>query len=161
MILVTIDGVSQVLARLDALPATLRARLLDAVERLTSDAYDRVLDRLGGGVLQRKTGRLMGAVTHAVADDGTTMSGTVSVDRGAAPYAAIQEYGGETRAHAILPKTARALVFQKYGRTVFAKRVNHPGSRIPERSFLRSALAELEPQIHAALAAAASDAVSS
>jgi hypothetical protein len=39
------------------------------------------------------------------------------------------------------------LRFQLGGKVVFAKRVNHPGSRMPERSFLRSALYDMESEI--------------
>jgi hypothetical protein len=34
-----------------------------------------------------------------------------------------------TRPHVILPRRARVLVFQVAGRTVFARRVNHPGTK--------------------------------
>jgi phage gpG-like protein len=61
---------------------------------------------------------------------------------GDVPYAAIQEYGGKTAAHEILPDKARVLAFALNGRQVFARRIQHPGSQIPERSYLRSALDE-------------------
>lgn len=48
-------------------------------------------------------------------------------------YAAIHQFGGQTRAHVILPRHKKALAFG--GRVV--KRVNHPGSKIPPRPFLR------------------------
>jgi len=44
-----------------------------------------------------------------------------------AEYAPFVELG--TRPHTILPKRAQALRFEKGGRWVFAKRVNHPGSK--------------------------------
>jgi hypothetical protein len=47
--------------------------------------------------------------------------------------------------------------FNLGGRLIFAKRVQHPGSKIPERSFLRSALADFAPQALAALTAIADD----
>jgi hypothetical protein len=40
----------------------------------------------------------------------------------------------------------------------FARRVEHPGSLIPERSYLRSALADMTDEILAALANAAAEA---
>ena len=43
------------------------------------------------------------------------------------------------------------------GATRFARRVEHPGSLIPERSYLRSSLEEMRAEIVAALAAAASE----
>lgn len=47
-------------------------------------------------------------------------------------YAAIQNFGGETRPHTIEARNAKALHFGG----IFAKRVKHPGSKIPARPFL-------------------------
>ena len=63
------------------------------------------------------------------------------------PYADIQEYGGRTSPHDIVPVKAQALRFMMEGKTVFAKIVHHPGSLIPERSYLRSALSDMQNQI--------------
>ncbi len=68
-------------------------------------------------------------------------------------YAAIQEYGGKTGAHEILPVKGKVLAFLVGGAMRFARRVEHPGSVIPERSYLRSSLDEMSAEIVAALAA--------
>lgn len=47
-------------------------------------------------------------------------------------YAAIHQFGGQTKAHDILPRNKKALAF---GGGVF-KKVRHPGSKIPARPFL-------------------------
>nr|WP_275669259.1 phage virion morphogenesis protein [Pseudomethylobacillus aquaticus] len=47
-------------------------------------------------------------------------------------YAAIHQFGGQTKAHVILPKNKKALAF---GGRVVAK-VNHPGSSMPARPFM-------------------------
>jgi len=86
---------------------------------------------------------------------GTAITARIGSD---APYAAIHEYGGTTRAHLIEAKNAQSLAFLVGGKRVFAKRVFHPGSHVPERSFLRSALAEFAPEISAELAEAAGEA---
>jgi phage gpG-like protein len=63
-------------------------------------------------------------------------------------YAAIHEFGGQTAPHLIVPKKAQALAFMgKSGNQVFARQVNHPGSKMPERSFLRSALNDMSGEI--------------
>ena len=72
-------------------------------------------------------------------------------------YAAIQEYGGKTSAHEILPVKAQALAFVIGGGQLFARRVEHPGSLIPERSYLRSSLEDMQREILAALAEAATE----
>lgn len=62
----------------------------------------------------------------------TATSVTVGSDR---PYANIHQFGGRTAARTITPRTGRALKFVIGGRTIFVKRVNHPGSHIPARPF--------------------------
>jgi hypothetical protein len=89
------------------------------------------------------------AACKAAADETSVSAG---IDTAAAPYAAIQECGGTTRAHVIEAINAAALRFEIGGRTVFAKRVMHPGSVIPARSFLAAALAELAPVARGAMA---------
>ncbi len=63
------------------------------------------------------------------------------------PYAAIYEYGGQTAPHEIRPVNARALHFMAGGGDVFAMVVHHPGSKIPQRSYMRSSLAELRDKL--------------
>lgn len=59
------------------------------------------------------------------------------------PYAAIHEYGGTTRPHMIYPKSAGGmLVFEWRGEMQYRKSVSHPGSKMPERSYMRTALAD-------------------
>ncbi len=105
----------------------------------------RVQDNLGGAVLARRSGRLAAAQETRIEAGGDAVSVSVGFDPGQVPYGAIQEFGGTTRAHLIAAKNAFALAFTAGDRLVFAKRVNHPGSRIPERSFLRSALTSFSP----------------
>src|SRR5574337_208104 len=78
---------------------------------------------------------------------------------GGVKYAAIQEFGGQTAAHEILPIKARALAFMAGRGLRFARKVAHPGSIIPERSYLRSSLAEMSGEIAAALSDAAAAAL--
>lgn len=49
---------------------------------------------------------------------------------------AILHFGGKTSAHIIRPRRAKALAFNVGGNTVFAKSVNHPGSRFPARPYM-------------------------
>lgn len=62
-------------------------------------------------------------------------------------YARIQELGGTTRPHVILPKYGKYLLFWGKAGWTFAKRVNHPGSKIPARPYLRPALTLATPLI--------------
>ncbi len=53
----------------------------------------------------------------------------------------------------MLPRNGRVLSFPWRGRERFFARVLVPAARMPERSFMRSALAEMAPEIRAALLA--------
>jgi hypothetical protein len=64
---------------------------------------------------------------------------------GAVPYAAIQEFGGMTGPHEILPKAGKFLAFDVAGKTVFARKVNHPGSKIPGLHYLGGAIEQALP----------------
>ena len=73
-------------------------------------------------------------------------------------YAAIQEYGGRTAAHEIVPDKAQALAFLVGGVLRFARRVQHPGSTIPPHAYLQSSLEESSDEIVAELASVATEA---
>jgi HK97 gp10 family phage protein len=152
----TIEGLDALAARLEAMPEKLTAALGEEAARLGDELRAAVARNLTGGVLQQRSGRLAGSLDVSVEQNGAAVSATVGTDM---PYAAIHEYGGVIPAHEILPKSARALAFPWQGRERFFKRVELPPVQMPERSFLRSALAEMEPEIRAAMAAAVSRAV--
>ncbi len=66
-------------------------------------------------------------------------------------YAAIYEFGGTIPPHQIIPDKAGALAFAIDGKQVFATRVNLPAVTMPERSYLRSSLAEMADEIREGL----------
>jgi phage gpG-like protein len=51
-------------------------------------------------------------------------------------YAAIHQFGGTTSAHTIMAKNRKALQFNVGGATIYRKKVNHPGSKIPARPYM-------------------------
>ena len=156
MIDVAVKGLDEVAARFAGLPQSLAARVAQEVERLGGVLRDRVERNLSGDVLQRRSGRLAASIAVTVEPTAGGASATVSSD---APYAAIHEYGGTIPARTILPQSARALAFPWRGQQRFFKRVTVPAVTMPERSFMRSALAETAPEIRAALEGAANEAV--
>lgn len=95
---------------------------------------------LSGKVLNVRTGALRSSIGHEVVESNGRY--TVRVFSSNVPYAAIHEYGGQTKPHDIFPSKAQALHFFMGSKEVFAKSVHHPGSKIPERSYIRSALIE-------------------
>lgn len=154
MIAVTISAAGA-RGRLAALPNDLASRLAGVVASLAQRLYDRVEENLSGAVLQRRSGRLASSITQQV----DSLSASVGFDPAAVPYGAAQEFGADLRAHLIAARNARALSFVVAGKRVFAKHVMFPGAHLPERSFLRAALAALAPDIGAAIAASVAEMV--
>jgi hypothetical protein len=83
-----------------------------------------------------------GKLAQAIKEDPIQVDGPFRVTGGVtshAPYSAFVHQG--TRPHVIKPRNASALKFQAGGKTVFAKSVNHPGTRA--RPFLTNAVARV------------------
>lgn len=107
-------------------------------------------DKLSGQVLNVRTGNLRRSIFSGVEDDGDTIE-IWAKQSGDVKYGAIHEFGGKTAAHDILPVKAKALHFIMGGKDVFAKIVHHPGSVMPERSYMRSSLEDMKDTIIAGL----------
>ena len=114
-------------------------------------------EKLTGQVLRNRSGRLRDSISPRVTESGNTVVGEVGTN---VAYASIHEYGGRTPAHDIFPRKGRALAFMMGGKQVIVKSVHHPGSVFPERSFMRTALNEMEPQIRAEFENAISEVIS-
>lgn len=138
---ISVELVDRATIKLKSIPEDMRRRLRVAVVRDTKELAALVRGKLSGTVLKVRSGRLLRSIKNEMVENANTIYGRV-YSRGV-PYAAIHEYGGRTKPHLIVPKTAKALHFMVGGQHVFAARVNHPGSKIPQRSYLRSSLAEI------------------
>lgn len=147
MFTVSLAGGSELIERLDAMPAVVKAVLQTKVNALAIQLQAHVVrDKLSGQVLNVRTGALRRSIQEAVEATDTSVTGKV-FSAGDVKYAAIHEYGGTVPAHDIYPSKAEALAFVIGGRQVFAKVVHMPAVNMPERSFLRSALADMAEQI--------------
>lgn len=78
-----------------------------------------------GKILQR-SGSLASSIVQ-LSDDRQAVVGTNKI------YGPIQQFGGKTRPHVIKARNKRALSFGG----IVVRQVNHPGSNIPARPFLR------------------------
>lgn len=144
---ISISGDRELIARLKSMPASVHAALLAKVQALALKLEGHIKrNKLSGQVLNRKSGRLMRSINSKTTQTPDSVFGVVfqSAD---VPYGAIHEFGGQTRAHLIVPKKAAILRFIKGGDKVFATRVNHPGSKMPERSYMRSGLRDMSEEI--------------
>lgn len=147
MLSLEIIGDKELVDRLNAGPEDVRRALRAKVTSLTLRLEAHVKqDKLSGQVLHARTGALRRAVASRVQEVNEKITGTVYVSNDV-KYARIHEFGGRTSAHEIVPVKAKALAFMMGGKQVFFKRVQHPGSRMPERSYLRSSLDDMRDQI--------------
>lgn len=147
MITVALVGDRKVVAQLKAIPVAVAVQLLAKVYSISImlQSYIRS-DKLSGQVLNVRSGALRRSINFKVTNDGKEVTGTV-FSSGDVKYAGIHEFGGTTKPHVILPRKAEALAFMFAGKMQFAKKVNHPGSVMPERSFMRSALSDKQQEI--------------
>lgn len=140
------------------LPARVRAALAEKAEPLAAALQAKVEQKLSGEVLDARSGALARSLIATVAESpaGVCVRVATSAD---VKYAAIHEFGGAIPPHEIVPDKARALAFAVGGKEVFAARVNLPTVTMPERSYMRSSLAELADQIREELRAAVMEAM--
>lgn len=151
---VRIDLVDTISSKVASLPEDTRRRLRVVMVRDGKELLARARAKVSGPVLKVRSGRLLASLRAQMRE--TSAAITMEVFTQGVPYAAIHEYGGKTSPHLIVPKTARALhFFNSGGVEVFARVVHHPGSVLPERSYLRSSLAELQGRITANIIEAA------
>lgn len=147
MLSISITGRESTRERLQGVPEQVHQAIRAKVYTLTLllEAHIK-LNKLSGQVLKTQSGRLKRSIQSSVIDDGEIIRGRV-FSTGDVPYAGIHEFGGRTSPHLISPVKAQALAFMYSGKLVFAKLVRHPGSVMPERSFMRSGLQDMRDQI--------------
>jgi phage gpG-like protein len=152
-----VRGLEETSVRFDDYPAALQAALDVKATELAAALTDLVKDKLSGSVLNTGSGTLRDSIAASVNADSDGVLASVGSE-GDVKYAEIQEYGGKTSAHEILPAKGDVLAFVVGSTQHFARKVEHPGSVIPERSYLRSSLEDMKDEILAALADCAADA---
>jgi phage gpG-like protein len=151
-------GDKTALDRLRAMPDAARSGLARAIAKLGIDLQNNVQqDKLSGQVLKVRSGSLKSSIDVETDQSGTAITATVFTDL---DYAAAQEYGfsGTVNVRASLRQIKEA-----FGRPIAAKSVNvRAYSRrmnLPERSFLRSALDDMAPEISAGVEDALREAI--
>jgi phage gpG-like protein len=134
-----VDTASPALA---AMPERIRAALTAKAGTLAAELQTKIAQKLSGEVLATKSGALAGSISVMIEDSlyGVTVRLATSPD---VKYAAIHEFGGAIPPHEIVTDKAKALVFLVGGKQAFAARVLVPAVTVPERSYMRSSLAEM------------------
>lgn len=143
------QDLAEVIARM---PAAIRAALVPRVVALSLMLQGYIQQsKLSGQVLNVVTGALRRSI-HQVAPIETDAGVYGEVrSSGDVKYARIHELGGRTKAHVIEPRKGKALAFMFNGKMSFFARVNHPGSVMPERSFMRTGLRDRAAEIQTEL----------
>jgi phage gpG-like protein len=146
---ITMVGDKELIARLNEMPTAVHHALFVKITDLSLRLEKWVkTQKLDGQVLNRISGRLARSIMNKVTADAATIMARI-FSSGDVKYAGIHEFGGTTSPHIIEPKKAAALAFAVGGKMVFARRVNHPGSKMPMRSFMRSSLQDMSTTISA------------
>jgi len=152
MISFTVDGDAAVVRMLNAKVPALNAAVRSSITRASIMllAYVKA-NKLSGQVLKVKTGTLRRKVNYRVWETANAFVGQVGVTLA---YAAAHEYGfsGDENVREHL-----RTIKQAFGRPIapvtFPVRAHSRHVNLPERSFLRSSLRELTPEIQALIRA--------
>ena len=142
-------GIKEVTERFQTLPERARASLRQSIGRLALKLQARVMrQKLSGQVLNVKTGRLRRSIDQVVRDNGDDIAGVVSSN---VEYARAHEYGfsGQESVKAHLRTIKQAFGKPLKAPVTFQVQAHARKANIPERAFLRSALAEMQPEIQA------------
>lgn len=152
---ITLVGDRALVGRLNRMGVDLQTALVRKVTALAIklNAYI-VTQKLAGQVLNKVSGALARSISNKVEATVKAVYGYV-FSSGDVKYAGIHEFGGRTSPHDIYPVKAKALRFAlggggpggENGTVQFAKVVHHPGSVMPERSFMRSGLRDMASEI--------------
>jgi phage gpG-like protein len=144
---VTLVGDQAVIQKLSAMPPKVHQALVAEVTRQALDLQRHVVeDKLQGQVLNHVSGKLASSIMYDVTDSQTSVTGRV-YSNNSVNYAAIHEFGGTVPDR--YPVNAKALHWMSGGQDVFAKFAR--GFTMPERSFMRSSLADYKDRIIAGL----------
>ncbi|AEV24619.1 Bacteriophage protein of unknown function (DUF646) [Azospira oryzae PS] len=152
-------GDKEVARRFRALPDGVRSRVTDSIGRLILRLQRKVMqDKLTGQVLKVRTGTLRRSIDQRLVTDSDSVSGIVSTN---VKYGKAHEYGSN--------KTVTVREHLRLVKKAWGKELKHPvwatvkahsmKQNLPERSFLRSALADMKPEIIADLNKAAAEGI--
>lgn len=139
------------------LPYQVRTAVRRKMEAELSSLVEAVRAKLSGEVLESKSGRLRRSIVARL----STQQGrdTLVVGSEGVPYARIHEYGGTVQIPEIRPRRADALRFVGSAKdVVYAARTRAHEVVVPERSYLRSTVADRIIALRSQLAEAAREA---
>lgn len=149
---VKLVGDTALIAKINNMPAAVRKALKKKVTALAIEMDEKVVDKVSGPVLKRVTGALARSINWLVDDNDQEVIGKVR-SSGDVKYAAIHEFGGT-----IHHPGGTAYIIQD-GQAVWVSnakadalgydlpRTKPHDINMPERSFMRSTLADMKDEI--------------
>ena len=158
MITARLVGADAVLAWLRSTPDMAASGLARAITKLGIDLQRKIQeDELTGQILAVRSGSLKSSIDLQIDESGEGISATVSSE---SEYAHAHEYGF---AGTVDIKATLRRITEVFGRPISGKTINVRSYRrqmeIPERSFMRSALEDMDPAIRDEVEAALHEAL--
>lgn len=153
MIEIRVVGAEEAILTYKSFGLGLRERLRVAVTRSAIMLTRYVKEqKLSGQVLKNRTGTLRRKINYRISESAEEVAGSVGVELA---YGAVHEYGFDG---VVTVKEHLRTITQAFGRsiapTTFTMPAHQRHMKLPERSYLRSSLAENAPSIRDQLAAA-------
>jgi phage gpG-like protein len=142
-----IVGAETVISHLGATPAKVYARVKDRMQRLVMTLLSHVKeDKLSGQVLHNVSGNLRASINQRLEDTGQSIVGSVGTNL---VYARPHEMGfdGEVSIKEHLRTVTMAWGRELKEPVVCIVSAHQAHMHMPERSFLRSALEDMRPQV--------------
>jgi phage gpG-like protein len=151
MISATVDA-SRVEAKFQRVDTQTRALLRGTIIALTKELAALVRAKLSGQVLNIRTGELLRSIKPELVENPTSIFGIVFSDPSspAAKYASIHEYGGVID-H---PGSSKFQAWQGANGWVYTHFTRPHKIPMPERSYMRSSLADMQAEIISRMTAA-------
>ena len=151
MLAARIVGAETVVSQMTALPGKAHNRVKDQISRLTMELLTKVKsEKLSGQVLHNVTGNLRASINQRVQDLGQSIVGAVGTNL---VYARAHEFGVDQFKEVTVKAYLRTIT-SAFGKQLLTPVTFEVGSfsrnqhtKLPERSFLRSALDEMRPQV--------------
>jgi hypothetical protein len=139
----TLEGGDRLESGLGNASDLVTVKLREKVELLQHLLADKIRANLSGGILQARSGKLLGSVQELPIEiNGQIVDGPVQVGGPDIPYGAVLEHGGK-RSYDIVPVNKKYLAFMIDGKQIFTKLVHR--TPLLARHYVGLAVAEVEP----------------
>lgn len=158
MITARLVGDDALLAWLRSTPDAIASGIARAITQLAIALQRNVQeDELSGQILAARSGSLRSSINFRIDEGSAEISATIFSD---SKYAHAHEYGF---AAVVDARASLRRITEAFGRPISEKMINVPAyhrrMELPERSFLRSALEDMDPEIRDEIEAALRDAL--